>query len=104
MTYLDHLAIALEDFANKVDGMDMGPLDHLTCTEANSLAHLMQAYRQNEDEAITVILRHIGEDEEQDELREHLDEYPELAAILRKERGNNPDMMHMLDEIEKEGQ
>lgn len=104
MTHLDNLAIAMEAFADAVRGMDMGPLDHFTCTEADSLANLMVAYTAEEEEGIRVMLYHLGDGEEHDELAAHLETWPTLAAKMRAVYPDDAPILALLAEIEKEAE
>lgn len=102
MTYLDHLAIALETFAGKLDGIGSGELSQLSCSEANALGHLMAVYRGDESEAIEVLLKHIDDDnEEAGELADHLEEYPALAGHLITNYGEHSDMAQLVAEAQE---
>lgn len=102
MTYLDQLAIALETFAEKLDGIGTGELTQLSCSEANALGHLIAVYRSDESEAIEVLLKHIGSDsEEAEELADHLEEHPTLAGHIRATYGEGARMNRLLAEAEE---
>ena len=93
----------LDRFLDTVEQMDMGPLGHLTCTEVTTLADLM-AYQRGEEQALWVIIHHLvdSEDEEPDELREHMAEWPALAAALRRVVSDDTDIIELLNEVEEE--
>jgi hypothetical protein len=94
----------LDRFLDMVEQMNMGPLNHLTCTEVNALAGLMAAGRGDE-QGMWVIIHHIvdGDDEEADELRQHLEDWPELSATLRRVLSDEDDeILELLNEVEKE--
>jgi hypothetical protein len=92
-----------ELFLDIVEQMDMGPLNHFTCTEVTALADLMAADR-GEEKGMFVILHHLldGDDEEQDELTAHLEEWPGLADLIRLHASDDDDILDLLNEIEKE--
>jgi hypothetical protein len=95
---------ALDRFLDVVDGMWEGPLDHFTCTEATALADLMATHR-GEHAGRSVIIHHLyGEDEEDDELREHLKDWPGLAEELRQVFSEDAEVIELLDDIEREEQ
>lgn len=93
----------LDLFLDAVEQMDMGPLNHLTCTEVTALAELM-AYQRGDEQGHWVIIHHVtdGDDEEADELREHLAEWPLLRAMLREQVSDDTDIIELLNEVEQE--
>jgi len=93
----------LDRFLDAVEQMDMGPLNHLTCVEVTLLADLM-AYQRGEEEGHWVIIHHVtdGEDEEPDELRAHLAEWPMLRDLLRKHVSDDTNIIELLNEVEAE--
>lgn len=95
--------VRVDNWLDVVEQMDMGPLGHLTCTEVTALADLMHFYR-GEDKAMWVIIHHLvdSEDEEPDELREHLEEWPGLAAALHRVVSDDTDIIELLNEVEEE--
>jgi hypothetical protein len=95
--------VRVDNWLDAVEQMDMGPLNHLTCTEVTALADLMHFYR-GETKATWVIIHHVtdGDDEEPDELREHLAEWPALAAALRRVVSEDTDIIELLNEVEEE--
>jgi len=98
------LIVHVGRFLDIVEQMDMGPLDHLTCTEVTALADLMAADR-GEEKAMWVILHHFWDsDEEEDELLAHLEEWPGLREKIREVFSDDSNIIEMLNEIEAQPQ
>lgn len=96
------LIVHVGRFLDIVEQMDMGPLDHFTCTEVTALADMMAADR-GEEKAMWVILHHFWDsDEEEDELRAHLEEWPGLREKIREVFSEDSEVVEMLNEIERE--
>jgi hypothetical protein len=94
--------VRIDNWLDAVEQMDMGPLNHCTCTEVTALADLMHFYR-GEEKAMWVILHHFwNSDEEEDELREHLEEWPGLRAAIREVFSEDSEVFLMLNELEGE--
>lgn len=93
----------LERFLDVVEQMDMGPLDHLTCTEVEALASLMCAHRGPEKGQWVIIHHFWDSDEELDELAAHLERWPDLRATLRRAFSEDSEIIVLLNELEEEG-
>lgn len=96
----------LDRFLDVVEGMDMGPLNHFSCTEVEALADLMTAQR-GEEAGLQVIIHHFFEtDEETGELMDHLEKWPELAGEIRRQFSDDYEIQltltEALDELEQE--
>jgi len=103
ITTTQEILDALDNFLDVVSGMDMGPLDHFTCTEVESLARLVLAAR-GEEAAVRVIVYHFFDSsEEHDELAEHLGNWPTLRAEIRSTFSEGCEIQLILNELEEEG-
>ena len=92
---------SLDVWLDVVERMDMGPLNHLTCTEVTTLAESMVAQR-GEEKGLMVIVNHlVDSDEEEDELREHLADWPELAATLHALVAEDDPIIILLNDLEE---
>lgn len=97
--------VRVDNWLDVVEQMDMGPLNNLTCTEVTALADLMHFYR-GEEKATWVIIHHVtdGDDEEEDELRIHLEEWPLLRKMLREQVSDDTSIIELLNELEAQPQ
>lgn len=92
---------AASRFLDIVEQMDMGPLDHFTCTEVEALADLMTADRGPEKGQWVIIHHFWDSEEEEDELRAHLERWPDLAADLREAFSEDSEIIQQLNELER---
>lgn len=92
----------LDRFLDCVEQMDMGPLDHLTCTEVEALAELMTAMRGPEKGQWVIIHHFWDSDEEIDELAAHLERWPDLRATLRRVFSEDSEVIVTLNGLEEE--
>lgn len=94
--------IALSEFMEVVDGWndDLSPLEHFTCPEVNALATLLGAWDRNDERAALLVYTHIGDDEDEDEIAAHVDDYPVIARLLADGDGgtiNDDDIRTLTD-------
>lgn len=94
----------LRIFLDHVERMDMGPLHSFTCEEVTALADVMSADR-GETKATWVIVHHLADafeyGEEDEELADHLNEWPMLWDMLHEHVFEDAPVMKMLDTLSK---